>query len=423
MAMTTTAPPIVPMVVAQHAEEAALLWRRRDALARAPHVRLMHLARFDERLAAHLDGLSVAGDAGLPFTDASLETPGPGEIFTCAVRAIESRDSARLDRLFAVTAAVPEGWRGLVSAFGWVSPSRLGGIVRALLESTDPRRVTAGLTACSLHRVDPGSAFEALLSHADPLLRARAVRLAGELGRTPLLEVVQRGLADPDADVRFHAARSSLLLGERQSSVAYLSDLAKRPGPRRGQALELAVAVLDPAPARELLRSLAADPADIRLLVRGAGVSGDPMYLPWLLARMDDPLLARLAGEAFSLITGLDLAYLDLDRRPPESPVAGPSDDPVDPEVTIDDDEDLPWPDAARLQAWVAQHPLPHGTRHFLGEVASVDVARRGLADGFQRQRTLAALHLVLRAPGTVLFNTRAPAPRQKRLLATAATA
>jgi hypothetical protein len=30
---------------------------------------------------------------------------------------------------------------------------------------------------------------------------------------------------------------------------------------------------------------------------------------------MEDLQLARLAGEAFSFITGLDLAYLDLDRN------------------------------------------------------------------------------------------------------------
>ena len=45
-------------------------------LVRAPQVRLLHLGRLDERIAAHLDGVSVAGPygtklalRGLLFTD------------------------------------------------------------------------------------------------------------------------------------------------------------------------------------------------------------------------------------------------------------------------------------------------------------------------------------------------------------------
>ena len=49
--------------------------------------------------------------------------------------------------------------------------------------------------------------------------------------------------------------------------------------------------------------------------------------MPWLIARMDDQKLARLAGEAFSVITGLDLARLDLELKPPEGIDGGPNDD------------------------------------------------------------------------------------------------
>ena len=42
----------------------------------------------------------------------------------------------------------------------------------------------------------------------------------------------------------------------------------------------------------------------------------------------------------------------------------------------------------------------------------------RLLREGFQRQRIAAAEYLCLLQPGTPLFNTRAPAWRQKRWLA-----
>ena len=78
----------VAIVVQQHAEDAAVLRHTRSVLVRAPHAKLLHLARIDERIAAHVDGLAVAGDDGAVLCDAALETPGVGEVFAAAVGAI-----------------------------------------------------------------------------------------------------------------------------------------------------------------------------------------------------------------------------------------------------------------------------------------------------------------------------------------------
>jgi hypothetical protein len=56
-------PHVLP-VVQQHAEETAFLRNVRSVLVAAPHVKLLHLRRLDDRLAAHLDGLAVAGEFG-----------------------------------------------------------------------------------------------------------------------------------------------------------------------------------------------------------------------------------------------------------------------------------------------------------------------------------------------------------------------
>lgn len=52
----------IPHIIQQHAEEAAHLRHMRSNLVSAPHVKLRHLRRLDDRLAAHLDGLAVAGE-------------------------------------------------------------------------------------------------------------------------------------------------------------------------------------------------------------------------------------------------------------------------------------------------------------------------------------------------------------------------
>jgi uncharacterized protein (TIGR02270 family) len=141
-----------------------------------------------------------------------------------------------------------------------------------------------------------------------------------------------------------------------------------------------------------------------------------------LLAQMEQyPARARLAGESFSLIAGLDLAFLDLELRdPPEGATAvGPNDDPDDDNVALEEDESLPWPDVAKLRAWWQQHhgSLPAGHRYFMGQVPSPEHCAAVLKTGLQRQRTLAAHHASLLRPGTPLFNTAAPAWRQKRAL------
>jgi uncharacterized protein (TIGR02270 family) len=168
------------------------------------------------------------------------------------------------------------------------------------------------------------------------------------------------------------------------------------------------------------LLQLAQDPAQIRQLLRGAGLAGDPAYVPWLIGSMPNDKLARLAGESFSLITGLDLAWLNLERKPPENFESGPNDDPDDPNVDMDVDDGLPWPDQKLIQQWwdANAHRFQPGVRYFMGEPLNRENCLRVLKEGYQRQRILAAHYLCLLNPGTVLFNTSAPAWRQQRLLA-----
>ena len=57
--------------------------------------------------------------------------------------------------------------------------------------------------------------------------------------------------------------------------------------------------------------------------------------------------------------------------------------------------------------------------RYFIGEPLNRENCLRVLKDGFQRQRIAAAIYLSLLNPGTPLFEWRAPAWRQQRLLST----
>lgn len=175
-----------------------------------------------------------------------------------------------------------------------------------------------------------------------------------------------------------------------------------------------------PAAAHATLQRLGGDPAQLRLLIQGSGINGDPTYVPWLMKHMADDKTARLAGEAFSLITGTDLALLDLERKPPENVEAGPNDNPDDENVEMDPDEGLPWPDAGLIAGWWEKNGsrFQPGARYFMGAPVTREHCIQVLKDGYQRQRILAAHYLCLLEPGTPLFNTSAPAWRQQKLLA-----
>jgi uncharacterized protein (TIGR02270 family) len=420
-------------VVQQHQEEAACLRSTREHLVRAPHVRLHQLRRLDDRIAAHLDGLAVAGEFGTRLCEAALESPGIGEVFAATVRAIEDRNAAGLARLLGLAEAEPGAdpgsEKGLLSAFGWVSAASLRGITKELLGSRSAFQRRVGLAACGMHQVDAGAALDEAVHDADAGLRLRALRVAGELGRLDLLPVCVQAVSDALADdspcgaaFRFHAAHSALLLGDRDTSVACLRTLAEAPGPRRLDAVRLLLTTVAGREARVVLKQLAEDSGNVRLLIAGVGAAGDVHYLPWLIQQMADLKLARLAGESFSTITGVDLAALDLELKPPEGLETGPNDDPADEDVAMDEDDSLPWPDPAKLAAWwkAKGSSFAPGTRFFMGEAPGDSHCTGILRTGFQRQRIAAALHLRLFQPGRPLFNTAAPAWRQHRLLASA---
>jgi uncharacterized protein (TIGR02270 family) len=419
MLATSTQP--VARVIQQHAEESAILRNARSVLLNAPHIKLGHLRRFDDRIVAHLDGLKVAGESGSVQCLAALETPGVGEVFTAAVRAIEDKEAKRLDEIIALAEATQEAQRGFASAFGWVSSQHLQGTVSELLSSPSRFRRLVGIAACAMHRVDAGAMLGAAITDPDAALRTRALRTIGELGRRDSLASVRNALDDKDDLCRFWAARSAVLLGDRGEAVNAMKTYALCTGPLRLRALGIVLKALEVKDAHSLLKALSKEQevTNLRIVIRGGGIAGDPKYVPWLISHMEGPKTARIAGEAFMFITGADLAYLSLDHKAPEDYESGPTDDPDDDNVSMDPDDDLPWPDAEKIQTWWEGNraKFPEGVRHFVGAPPTWEHCVHVLKEGYQRQRIAAAEWLCLLKPGTQLFPTSAPAWRQQRWL------
>ncbi len=396
------------------------MWATRSALTAAPHVTLFDLARWDERLAAHLDGLLVAGEEGWRFCDSMLEDRSPGAMFVAAVRAIEDRRSARLADLLVLAAAVPETVPGLTAAFAWAERDHLRGVVATLLQSEHAFTRAVAIAACATHGVDPGLASGPWLHDTDPLVRARALRAIGELGRHELLPTAAAAIDDDDSGCRLWAAWSAVLLGDRNRAMGALSRVGTADGPHRPRAFRLVLQALPLGEGHRMLQHVAGDPAQIRGLIEGSGIVGDPAYVPWLIRQMADDKTARIAGDAFTLMTGADLDRLQLERPRPENVEGEPDENPEDENVEMDADDGLSWPDQQRVQQWWNANAgrFQSGTRYFIGAPVTRDHCIDVLESGCQPQRALAAHHLCVLNPGTPLFNTSAPAWRQRRQLA-----
>src|SRR5262245_47319991 len=205
---TSFAPMIISSIVEQHAEDVAFLWCLRDAATEQPHYALRDLRNLEERIEAHLDGLRVAGKAGHEFAWGQLDQyRGAGELFSVAVLALEEHNKTHIERILHFAEQVHECRRGLFGAIGWVAANALRGQTVEWFDAPSFFRRLVATVACSLHRVDPGSRIDRLLTD-EPIVRARAIRLAGELRRMDLRGQLRRALADEDDACRFWAAWS-----------------------------------------------------------------------------------------------------------------------------------------------------------------------------------------------------------------------
>ena len=412
---------VIPHIIDQHAEEASFLWLLRDAAVSAPHYDLNDLSKLDDRIEAHLDGLRIAGDYGWQVCSENLQQHQEiGEVFSAAILALEGHSTERINQVYAVVEGVPETVNGLISAFGWVTKDNLQGKVSGLLLSNSSLWRRVGIAACTIHRVDPGKYLTEAILDEDVALRVRSLQAVGELGRVDLMSQLLEQLSHKNQLICFWAAWSGVLLGDRGKALQHLREVVIGHSGDCLSAMQVALPILDSVSVKKTLKELADDKDTLRLAIIGAGISGDLMYVPWLIQQMQAPELAKVAGEAFSHICGVDLAYEDLEGEiPAEMETAGPTEDPEDESVDMDADEDLPYPDQVLVQRWWQdkQQAFKQGQRYLYGKPADKQQCLWILGNGTQRLRYAAAIRLALMQADQPVFSVAELGKRQQKAM------
>lgn len=421
---------ILPLVT-RHAEDAAFYWMQRDADAHSPLLRFDRLAHFDKLLNAHLDGLRTAGETGWELSLKNLRRwRTNGESFTAHVLMLESAQAQRLEALWQIIKDCPDtAYSGLVSALGWLDEQAALPWLEHWLSRDDHRELQAiALRAYGIRRLLPAASIEAFFTVEQASLRAAACTLAGRLRLRQYRTQLHALRQDAAPEVCATAAMALHLQGEGSAVLSNLWEAAmhwnKRAQDSKGlaqqRALEKCLTV-----ARHLAHAIPAGHTGLEQACRQLpprqaltmlAHHGDPATISWLLPCLERKDLARLAGWAFSMMTGVDLEEQGLTQ--PAPPLEKDEDERSTP--LSDPDAGLPWPHPGALQAWWNAHGARYagGTRLLLGRPMtdkqhSVEV----LHEGTQGARWAAAMHLALADPEMPYVETRAPAMTQRQAI------
>jgi len=398
-------------IVEQHAMDVGLLWAFRSVVVDQPHYSPTALAQLEQRINRHLNALLLQPALAWDICAEALTMEEPGETFTAALLAFaiceNDKNNEKIAQVIKAGRINRKTFKGLVSALGWLPEE--GGLkwIQPGLSSNDLDDNHLAIAVCRLLSHDPGAPLAHLLErgaqHPQHPLLIECLRLTGELKRADLKADCQKAATADDTDLRFWGIWSSVLLGGHDDALA-LELYIVQTNPWQQKAIELAFRVIPDNVADAWIDHLLHHPGQQRQGIKAIAANGRMHALPRLISLMQDETLACVAGEAFSLLTGIDLTQQQLTRSP--SP---PDEDPDDIDIALEDAE-LPWPDADKIVVLWQQQTTDVDSRQrcFMGQPVTAAHLNDIIASGYPRQRHAAALELALREPACPFSNTRA---------------
>jgi uncharacterized protein (TIGR02270 family) len=415
--------PFTGDIVAEHLDEAGFCRTCWDAALHAPNYTAAEVQEGpEERLRAHLDALVLGGR---PVAERvlvpALDHEDAPTAFAAAWSLLASEEGDFDDAVVGAFAAA-EGPRGreLARALA-LAPSHAPSdrLVQALPGLPPAARAEAART---LTRWFEGSGdIRRWLASDDPALIAGTLRgLSGDL--TSWAELLERHLRATDPAVVSAAIRPGLCVGLVDAwDACVVSATGGDPGADDLIALSTLGGAAEHAAVERALQS----PGSRRSALFALGFSGRRRAAELCLEIIDmedrDLAAARVAGEAFSAITGLVIegAYA---RREPDDDDAGDdlgARDADSPRASVAEAA-LPLTDGPAIRAWWASAAsrFQPGQRYLGGAPISAAGLVAALTGGPMRRRPGLALELAVRSRGAFTVDTTDWISRQRAALA-----
>jgi len=406
--------PVIWEVIDQHLEEAGALWSGWERALLAPDRTLADMVGSDEeRVLAHLEGLvvgsaRVARERLLPALAGELD---PELVFAAAMGLMVGPAAGdHLEPLLEALAAADDECRAaMVRALQLAPLAGVEVMQSCLVGDTEPALSAAVVEVLVFHRADLSVQLPALLQDDDAAVRAGALMAAQGLQGAAVLPSIARCLDDPSPQVQQAALEAGLVHG-LEPARQRCRELAARHGEDRALLL---LCLTEGAGAVEPLTTALSRPDDAGTALLACGYLGLPEAVPRILEHLDGPTAtARLAGEAFSAVTGLDLAArgmtLTTAQPEPDEPVPLEDED-LDADLAPSPEDGLPVPDAAAVRSWWEENQgrFSPGQRYLAGQPLSGEAYRLALVEGPLRRRHTLALDLALRTRGHIFPETR----------------
>ncbi|PKF60329.1 hypothetical protein CW745_15400 [Psychromonas sp. psych-6C06] len=405
--------PVYRDIYEQYCTDASFLWLLRSIAIEQPHYNRADIAALEKRIDAQINGLTSSVDIAWSICKESLELEEPGEVFTAMVVALRSHEATKIQQAVEVGLKSESNTAALISAMGWVPSEIAGPWIDRFLNGKNMQHKLLGLAVCSIKRQDPGVLLNQIFLRQECLdyeaLYARALRLVGELRRQDCMPVLQAALEHENNTLRFWSNWSSVLLGNTTSLQQLKPFVFDNDSPFQQIAIQLAFRKLNIEQARLWISELANDESYQRVVIKATAALGDPHAVNWLIQQMTKPKLAKIAAEAFVFITGADLDKHGLVAPEPVIHPLQPDDESENDDVSLDEDENLPYPDQQKVMALWRAHGQQFliGQRYLLGKMISGEWLKNVVRNGTQRHRHAAAIELALNVPNIPFPNTR----------------
>ncbi|QRK10884.1 TIGR02270 family protein [Archangium violaceum] len=408
-------------VYEEHLDEATFLWSRWEHSLVAPEFNLEGSAELEKRLLAHLDGLVLGGElvaeALLKPALESGEAPRQSAALWSLLAEPGLLEPAEVTEL--LRAAPQDSLAALGRALELNEREEVGTALRPLLKDGSASHQALALEVLAFQGKLPPATCVELLSHPDEQVVVAALRGLRPLTQELLSRELPRLLADGRPRVREAAIATGAISGSRAAWEACRKAVEGRGEVGRDTLLLLALAGKEQDIELLVARALS-NGADGSALF-ALGFSGQVKAMETCLELMEKKPMAALAGEAFSAMTGLELAASYVMQEQEEESLP-PLEEDLERDLGPKPEDALPVPDREAVTAWWSQarKNFNREWRYMRGVAFSVDGLLGELERGPMRRRHAHALELAVRSQGTCLIQTRAFTKQQYAGLARA---
>ena len=411
-------------LVEESLDEAQFLWRRFEATL-ATHARDLAGLSFwiEERLLGAIDGVRAGGDAVIePLLVPALDAEDPYRAIAAAhALAVDGNEGGLKILLGAMRAAEGAKLAGFRRAIELSRSEVLLGAIERAIPETGPELAALLWGIRAFRQRDPGPDIAHAILSAHPGMRAAALTALRHIPDSRALGRAQREVeqdfGSSDLGVRGAAIETGLILGISAAWSRCL-ELVAKPGPGMTGAM-LLVAMLGNERDQERVLVAVGNKAVRAHALFAAGFAGTRAAIEVCLAAMAEEPVAKLAGEAFCAITGLDLERERLVAAPPDEP-AEPipfEEEDLDADLVPKAEDLLPSPDVPGVLRWWSKHSgrFAAGKRYVGGQPVDLVVLQNALLHGPLRRRHAIALELAVRTAGRYQVEARAFSAEQRR--------